>query len=131
MARKTVYIYQNSYSFGRSVAKHIAVAEKAIGKVLPHGALVHHVDEDTLNNDPKNLVICPDEAYHKLLHRRMRALDACGNANWVKCQYCQGWDDPRNMSSVQKNDRPSTTYWHVSCRQEYRKDFKARKGYHV
>jgi HNH endonuclease len=116
MGRLTEYVYARPYSFGRSVSKHIAVAEKALGKKLPTGVIVHHVDENTLNNLPTNLVICPDEAYHKLLHRRMRAEKACGDANYQKCQYCQTWDDPARMKSVQKNDRPSVTYWHQYCR---------------
>lgn len=116
MGRVTEYIYANSYSFGRAIAKHIAVAEKALGKRLPKGAIVHHWDEDGLNNEPSNLLVCPDEAYHKLIHRRMRAYDACGHADWQKCSYCGEYDNPIVMQSVQKNDRPSTTYWHGKCR---------------
>jgi len=52
--------------------QHVLVAEKALGKSLPKGAVVHHVDEDKQNNDPRNLVICPNQAYHNLLHKRIR-----------------------------------------------------------
>jgi len=48
------------------------IAEQALGKPLPKGALVHHADGNALNNDPENLVICPDNAYHNLLHKRLR-----------------------------------------------------------
>jgi hypothetical protein len=131
MPRKTLFTYAGGYSFGRNVSKHIAVAEKALGRRLPPGAVVHHVDENGLNNEPTNLVICPDEAYHKLLHRRMRALAECGYAHYEKCQYCGQWGDPMQMQSVRKSDRPSTTFWHANCRSQYRKQFKERKGYHV
>ena len=59
---------------GGRTYEHIAVAEKALGRRLPKGAVVHHVNENRSDNTPTNLVICPNEAYHRLLHRRMKAL---------------------------------------------------------
>lgn len=52
--------------------EHILIAEKALGRPLPPGAEVHHWDKDRWNNTPTNLVICPDHAYHMLIHKRMR-----------------------------------------------------------
>jgi hypothetical protein len=85
---------QNGYIF-----EHILVAEKALGKSLPPGACVHHKDEMQGNNDSSNLVICQDNAYHKFLHRRMRAYKACGHANWRKCKYCKQYDSLDNLSA--------------------------------
>lgn len=65
---------------GGYIYKHIFIAEAAIGKHLPDGAEVHHVNELRYDNRNTNLVICQDIGYHKLLHRRTAALDACGNA---------------------------------------------------
>lgn len=62
----------NSYK-----AEHVLLAEKAIGRPLPPGAVVHHVDRDGTNNNTKspwNLVVCPDQRYHMLIHSRSRAL---------------------------------------------------------
>lgn len=77
--------------------EHIIVAEKAFGGPLPENAVVHHVDENRSNNANSNLVICPDDKYHKLLHVRMNAAKACGNPNFRKCPYCKIYDDPANM----------------------------------
>jgi hypothetical protein len=55
------------------------------------------MDENPGNNAPGNLVICPSQAYHMLIHKRARALAACGNANWLKCVHCQRFDDPDSM----------------------------------
>jgi hypothetical protein len=82
---------------GGHVREHIVIAERVLGKPLPAGAQVHHVNEDKMDNRPCNLVICEDQAYHQLLHRRMRALRACGNANWRKCSICKQWDAPENL----------------------------------
>lgn len=79
------------------VYEHVIVAEKALGHYLPEAAEVHHRDQDTMNNDPSNLVICQDHEYHMLLHRRLRAYRACGRADWLKCVYCGKWDNPTNM----------------------------------
>jgi hypothetical protein len=103
---------------GRQVREHVAVAERAIGKPLPRGALVHHVDQDRSNNDPSNLVICPDDAYHMLLHRRQRALEACGNADWVKCWVCKTYSPPELIIVNGKNThhRACINQWQAQAR---------------
>lgn len=56
------------------VREHILVAERALGKALPDGAVVHHVNGDKADNRPANLVICEDQAYHLLIEERTRAI---------------------------------------------------------
>lgn len=57
---------------GKKKMLHVLVAEKALGKSLPKGAVVHHVDRNRQNNTSTNLVVCPNQAYHLFLHKRMR-----------------------------------------------------------
>jgi predicted nucleic acid-binding Zn ribbon protein len=52
--------------------EHIVVAETALGKPLPVGAVVHHVNGDMHDNRPANLLICQDRSYHSKLHARDR-----------------------------------------------------------
>jgi hypothetical protein len=101
---------------GESIREHILIAERALGKPLPPGAEVHHVDEDKTNNAPSNLVICPSTAYHRLLHARARALDESGNANNRKCRFCKTWDSPSNLTV----DRQNHAY-HRRCNTEYQR----------
>lgn len=59
----------------KSVYEHVLLAEQALGRKLPKGAVVHHMNNKPWDNyTPLNLVICPDQAYHMLLHRRMKEL---------------------------------------------------------
>lgn len=74
-----------------TVFEHVWIVENAIGKRLPAGAEVHHVDCNPGNNTPSNLVVCPSRSYHRLLHMRTEALNACGNAEARKCWICQKW----------------------------------------
>src|SRR5579862_7979123 len=69
---------------------HVMVAERALGRRLPAGAVVHHVDGNPANNAAKNLVICPNQAYHLLLHARQRIVDAGGSPAQQKiCKTCK------------------------------------------
>lgn len=72
------------------VPEHIIVAESALGRYLPVGAEVHHVDEDSTNSANRNLVICQDNRYHKLLHVRARVVKAGGDPDTERiCATCQ------------------------------------------
>lgn len=86
--------YRQAYQQGEA---HRVIAKKALGHALPPNAEVHHVDGNGLNNTNGNLVICPDKAYHRLLHVRQNAMDRCGNPNMRRCYICGQWDSPANM----------------------------------
>lgn len=101
---------------GRAVMRHVLIAERAIGKRLPKGAQVHHVDLDRSNDANDNLVICPNAAYHQLLHRRTAALDACGHADWIQCSQCKGWSPPDQLRVY----KASGNKWHPACARKAR-----------
>lgn len=88
---------------GRKVKRreHVEIAERALGKSLPAGVVVHHVDGNRLNNEPGNLLVC-SSAYHSLIHKRMRAVAACGHADWIKCHHCKAYSPPDTLRVYQK-----------------------------
>ena len=88
------------------------LAEKALGKQLPPKAVVHHGDGNEQNDINGNLVICPNKAYHNLIHARMNALEASGNASWVRCGICKKYDSPDNLYITLKGGRRA---WHRAC----------------
>lgn len=79
------------------VKEHVFIAEKALGKPIPKTCPIHHVNDDRADNSPGNLVVCEDDAYHKLLHARARALRATGNPDARRCHFCGEWGDPEDM----------------------------------
>jgi len=107
---KVVWV-KNSSGAWRHKYEHVLIAEKILGKPLPKGAVVHHVNGDGRDNRPENLVICQNQAYHLLLHMRAEAYDACGRADWRRCGYCEKYEPQENMY----NDR-GTVFYHASCK---------------
>lgn len=100
--------------------EHVRLAEAAIGRTLPKGVQVHHADSNPANNAPSNLVICPDQAYHRLLHIRTRALEASGNPNYLRCVYCKTYSDPSEMGA-----RSGGGYQHRTCYNAYMRQRRA------
>jgi len=43
---------------GKYIMEHILVMEKELGRFLESHAIIHHIDEDKLNNHPSNLYLC-------------------------------------------------------------------------
>jgi hypothetical protein len=74
----------------RALPEHRVVAEAALGKPLPKGAVIHHVNEIKSDNRNSNLVICENEKYHRLIHARQRIVDAGGDPDVQKiCATCK------------------------------------------
>jgi len=82
---------------GRRIKEHNWKAENALGRKLKNNEVVHHVDGNKINNKNSNLVICPNAAYHHLLHLRTRAIENGHPAHYRKCPFCKKYDDPLIM----------------------------------
>ncbi len=127
MARTQPQYLYSHFDGKRPVMVHRDIAEKAYGKKLPLGAIVHHADADPYNNENTNLVICPNEAYHNLLHLRLKAFAASGNPSWLKCYVCKEYDAPENVNNLRAYGKATATYYHVLCVRKYQQRRRAIK----
>lgn len=101
------------------VREHVLVVEQALGRYLPVGIIVHHADGNPANNVSANLVVCPDQAYHKLLHQRASALDACGNASALKCDICHSYERQDEMRAYSYRKGIGRYGRHLSCNRSH------------
>lgn len=131
-ARGYVFVYAPDHpksTKGGYVPEHIVIAEAALGKFLPDGSEVHHIDEDKTHNINSNLAICQDRGYHMLVHQRTDALEACGNANYRKCFLCSAYDNPKIMRHSGKG------FVHWDCYRTYMRNYyqnnKEKWGVHA
>lgn len=110
---------RNPYRRNETDIARITVA--VLGRPLPKGAVVHHVNRKPWDNRNENLVICQDTAYHRLLHMRMTAHEASGHADWRKCRFCPTWSPPSELI-FQKQGMP----YHRACSAENARRQKRR-----
>jgi hypothetical protein len=97
---------------------HVLLAEKALGRPLPFGAKVHHLNG---SKDCGPIVVCENQSYHMLLHRREKALRECGHANWRKCVYCKNYDDTASLFVAPPDKDNYQMPYHRSCKRYFQK----------
>lgn len=107
------------------VREHVLVVERVIGAPLSKTLPIHHIDGNKRNNSPDNLAICLTTLGHQTIHRRERALAACGHPDWVKCWICKQWDSPNNLRSHKPGGARSRDE-HGACHAAYERERKIR-----
>lgn len=103
------------------IYEHTLSIEEKLGRRLGDKEVCHHIDGNKTNNNPDNLVACRDSADHSRIHREMKSLAACGNANFRKCSICKTYDDPKGMTK-----QGPYAYVHRACNAEIRRISRAR-----
>jgi HNH endonuclease len=64
--------YLKFWHQGKAHRVHRSVLEDKIGRKLKPGEVVHHRNEDKLDNRPENLEALPSQSVHMILHHLMR-----------------------------------------------------------
>lgn len=67
---------------GAYIYEHRAVAEEILGRRLQRDEQVHHIDKNTRNNDPRNLIVISDDD-HTRLHHAMRERPTLDQRAWL------------------------------------------------
>lgn len=104
------------------VLEHIIMAEAVLGRYLPIGAEVHHVNSVRNDNRNSNLVICESKSYHRLLHTRAAGYLAIGDPHARKCSLCHCFDSKSNL--VKGANRAS---YHRACAATYARGFRRKR----
>jgi len=104
------------------VYEHLLIAEEILGTPPPNHVVIHHYNGYGSGN--RGLVICESRSYHQLIHARKRALEACGNSAWRKCKYCHKYDDPANMTRLDKG----RCHYHKKCNTNHQRERRLLKG---
>ena len=72
-----IYVLKPNHPRAKSkkgyVAEHVLVMEKALGRFLKPKEVVHHIDENRLNNDEENLQLFENLYKHILYHAKKRS----------------------------------------------------------
>lgn len=89
------------------------VCEQLLGRYLAPIEVVHHLDENPLNDSPENLVVCPDQETHMRLYHSLggrwsmlhESCVCCGtterpHAAGGQCQRCYGRERKRRKARV-------------------------------
>jgi hypothetical protein len=103
------------------VFEHIIVLERVLGRKILSTEAPHHRDGNRANNDPGNLLLFATHRMHGRFHQSIRALLACGHADWRVCGYCHKYDEPSKLFICKSVAR------HPDCHKEYRRNLRANK----
>lgn len=106
--------------------EHVRIVETVLGRELRDAERVHHINENRGDNRNENLVLCPNQEYHSLLHTRMKAFAACGNYDWRKCHRCGAYDAQSHLKRRPGGSR-GLRYAHSECEAAHTRACKHRR----
>ena len=112
--------------------EHAAIFFKILGRRMRKGECMHHIDENKANNSHDNLVICPSESYHRLLHYRANAMEATGSADAIYCRYCKKFEADLTLMHSRPMGRSTMTAHRTCILQAHREQAtrrRAKKGW--
>lgn len=72
MKRQKKYARVRCTITGKRVRLHRKLMAESLGRPLTSGEIVHHLDGDSTNNDPANLMVLPSQSHHAHIEYHLR-----------------------------------------------------------
>lgn len=98
------------------VYEHILIAEQKLGRLLNDGEVVHHIDENKMNNSIDNLIVFKTLADHTSYHKGSNIFlegdvyvaekkcsdkcPICGNKKYIKSKMCSNCNKNEKSKSI-------------------------------
>lgn len=124
LLEKSVHYLANFEELGDEIPSNVGLALylgvhrdtiQVWGGQLKKGEIVHHIDEDSLNNDPFNLMVLPNNAAHRFIHMILKAKKESGDPNKRPCKFCTVYDKQENLRKY------GSGRYHLKCENQYRR----------
>lgn len=124
--KRRYYLSQSTTNHGRKHPKglHVAIWEFHNSQEVPPGCEIHHLDDDTFNNDPSNLECLPLREHRKITFRtpseaHLRHLESIRPlaAAWHASYEGREWHKQHGKNVF--GDRPAVTAICVECGAEF------------
>lgn len=107
--------YERGHGEGYSFL-HRRIAEEILGRSLDTNECVHHIDEDTNNNDPENLIVI-ERPFHVKLHIYLRRayaeLSEIDREKWkeLKISITNVWIELTDCTIIRLNSYSQVAEW--------------------
>jgi len=79
-----IYVPKHPFAIRNYVPEHRLIMEEKIGRYLSEKEVVHHIDNNPLNNNINNLILFPNFMEHQKFHRLIEEIAIKNNPEIIK-----------------------------------------------